>query len=76
MIVNKELGGVEAKVLEGPEDKEARRLRELLREIEDKAFESKPKTFEVFRKFDVDGDGFVSYKDFENYVKSKKVVIS
>lgn len=43
----------------------AKRLRDLLSEIEDKSFAGKPKLFEVFRKFDVDGDGYVSYKDFE-----------
>jgi len=41
-----------------------KRMRDLLVEIEDKSFESKPKKFEVFRAMDKDGDGFISYKDF------------
>jgi len=32
--------------------------------------------FEAFRRFDVDGDGYVSYKDFENHLMSKKVCAS
>jgi len=37
-----------------------------LTEIEDSAFCSgKPRAFQIFKQFDVDGDGFVSYKDFE-----------
>lgn len=48
-------------------------MRELLSEIEDKSFAGKPKLFEVFRRFDQDGDGFVSYKDFETTLLKNKV---
>ena len=41
------------------DEPQARRLRGLLEKIEDVAFTGgKPKAFEVFRAFDVDGDGF------------------
>ena len=51
----------------------ARRLRGILTQIEDAAFCSgKPRAFNIFRDFDMDGDGFVSYKDFEaNLAKNK-----
>ena len=42
----------------------ARRLRGILVQIEDVLTGGKVKNFENFRKFDMDGDGFVSYKDF------------
>lgn len=45
-------------------DVSAKRLRELLVEIEDKSFESKPIKFKSFREMDLDGDGYISYKDF------------
>ena len=45
--------------------------------MEDVAFcGGKPKTFEIFRNFDVDGDGYVSYKDFENHLVKNKVFAS
>ena len=51
----------------------ARRLRGILNQIENVHFCSgKPRAFEIFRAFDMDGDGFVSYKDFEaNLLKNK-----
>lgn len=51
----------------------ARRLRGILGQIENHHFCSgKPRAFEIFRAFDTDGDGFVSYKDFEaNLLKNK-----
>lgn len=55
----------------------ARRLRGLLTKIEDAAFCSgKPRTFEIFRAFDTDGDGFVSYKDFEAHLVKNKILAS
>ena len=52
----------------------ARRLRGLLTRIEDAAFCSgKPRTFQIFRDFDTDGDGFVSYKDFEAHLVKNKI---
>ena len=55
----------------------ARRLRNLLTEIEDSAFcGGKPRAFQIFKQFDVDGDGFVSYKDFEAHLKKNKIMAS
>ena len=52
----------------------ARRLRGLLTKIEDVAFCSgKPRTFQIFKAFDTDGDGYVSYKDFEAHLAKNKI---
>jgi len=32
--------------------------------------------YHVFRKFDKDGDGFVSYKDFETHLLDNKINVS
>lgn len=53
-----------------------RRMRDLLVEIEDKSFESKPKKFEAFKAMDKDGDGFISYKDFQQHLAKHKVQAS
>lgn len=42
-------------------------------QIENKVFDSKPKFFAVFRQMDIDGDGFISYKDFENHLARNKI---
>lgn len=55
---------------------QARRLRNLLREIEDKTFEGKFRMYDVFKKIDSDKDGFISYKDFENHLNKTKVSAS
>ena len=34
--------------------------------MEDKVFDGKVKLYHVFKKFDKDGDGYMSYEDFEN----------
>ena len=54
----------------------ARRLRTVLREVEDKIFDGKHKMYQVFRKFDKDGDGFVSYKDFESHLLDNKINVT
>ena len=55
----------------------ARRLRSILTQIEEVAFSSgKPRAFEIFRNFDSDGDGFVSYKDFEANLNKNKIFAS
>ena len=52
----------------------ARRLRGILGKIEDIAYcQGKPRTFQIFRSFDTDGDGFVSYKDFEAHLVKNKI---
>ena len=61
----------------GAEDEtDARRLRTVMCEVEDKIFDGKHKMYQVFRKFDKDGDGFVSYKDFESHLLSNKINIT
>ena len=46
-------------------------------QIENVAFSSgKPRAFHIFREFDSDGDGFVSYKDFEAHLTKNKVFAS
>jgi hypothetical protein len=54
-------------VLQG-NDAQARRLRNLLVEIENSSYVGNASTFSIFRAFDVDGDGFVSHKDFEKHL--------
>lgn len=36
----------------------------------------KPRTYQIFKQFDVDGDGFVSYKDFDDHLKKNKILAS
>ena len=71
-FVNQELAGIDAGDI--GDETTARRLRGLLTKIEDAAFCSgKPRTFQIFREFDTDGDGFVSYKDFEAHLVKNKI---
>ena len=44
--------------------------------MEDKVFTGKVKLFQVFRKFDKDNDGYISYEDFDNCLKSIKMDVS
>jgi Ca2+-binding EF-hand superfamily protein len=48
-------------------------IKSLINQMEDKVFNGKVKLFQVFRQFDKDGDGYVSYEDFENCLKSIKI---
>ena len=45
----------------------------MLVQIEDKAFESKPRFFKAFKSMDTDNDGYVSYKDFEKHLLKNKI---
>jgi len=47
-----------------------------MRQIEDKLFDGKHKMYHVFKKFDKDGDGYVSYKDFENHLLANKINVT
>lgn len=49
------------------------RLRSLLNELENKTFQSKPRMYKAFTTMDVDGDGFVNYKDFEAHLIKNKI---
>ena len=63
-FVNEELGFVQPLDVNSDNSK-ARRVREILDQIETQSYVEKPNTYKIFKKFDVDGDGFISYKDFE-----------
>jgi len=54
-------------------DMHNKKVKQLMNQMEDKIFNGKVVLFHVFRKFDKDGDGYVSYEDFENCLKSIKV---
>lgn len=49
------------------------RIKKLMNEIEDKVFNGKVKIYQVFKQFDKDNDGYVSYDDFEKCLTSIKV---
>jgi Ca2+-binding EF-hand superfamily protein len=49
------------------------RVRTLLNQMEDKVFNGKVKLFQVFRQFDKDKDGYISYEDFHKCLQSIKV---
>jgi hypothetical protein len=51
-----------------------KRLRSLLVQLEDKVFDSKPRFYHVFKQMDLDNDGFISYKDFEQHLEKQKVI--
>ena len=42
------------------------RVKQVLREVEDKVFGAPTRIYQVFKDFDRDGDGYVSYADFED----------
>lgn len=72
--VNEELGGETGDI---SDEQTARRLRGILGQIENVSFCSgKPRAFEIFRAYDTDGDGFVSYKDFEAHLLKNKIFAS
>ena len=51
-------------------------VKKLLNTMEDKVFNGKVKLFQVFRQFDKDNDGYISYEDFDNCLKSIKMDVS
>jgi len=52
------------------------KIRKLLNEMEDKVFNGKTKLYHVFKKFDKDNDGYVSYEDFSKCLSQIKVFAS
>ena len=52
---------------------QAKRLRDILVQVENKLFDSKPKFYSVFKQIDVDNDGYISYKDFETHLAKNKI---
>lgn len=67
--------GLARKYLKSAEDKEvpAERMRELVQEIEDKTFENKQYHYKVFKDYDCDCDGYVSYSDVKQHLSKMKV---
>lgn len=58
------------------DNQQAKRLRDILVQVEDKLFDSKPKFYSVFKQIDVDNDGYISYKDFEAHLVKNKIQAS
>ena len=52
------------------------RVRALMNQMEDKVFAGKTKLYSVFKKFDKDHDGYVSYDDFESALQTMNVPAS
>ena len=52
------------------------RVKEVLKNLEEKVFQGPVKIFQVFKQFDKDGDGFVSYADFEDQLNALQVSAS
>ena len=50
-----------------------RRVREVMEKIEEKIFNGPVKMFQVFRQWDRDGDGYVSYADFEDTLQQLQI---
>jgi len=67
--INEDLENIEV----SQEDIHTNKIKDMMRSLEDHAFEGKNKQFQVFRSFDKDGDGYISYKDFEERVKEAKI---
>ena len=42
-------------------------------QLEDTTFDSKPRLYKSFTAIDTDGDGFISYKDFEKHLADNKI---
>jgi Ca2+-binding EF-hand superfamily protein len=53
-----------------------KRMRGLLEQIENKVFDSKPRFYHVFKQMDMDNDGYISYKDFEQHLEKNKIFAS
>ena len=75
-FINQHLDQTAASAFLKDDETDARRIRTVLREVEDRIFDGKHKSYQVFRKFDKDGDGFVSYKDFEDHLLSNKINVT
>lgn len=52
------------------------RVKDVLKNLEEKVFQGPVKIYQVFRQFDKDGDGFVSYADFEDQLSALQVSAS
>ena len=50
-----------------------KRVKSLAQQIENRVFDGPTRQFQVFKKFDKDNDGFVSYADFEEALHDMKI---
>lgn len=75
VLANEGLGSTVSGLSEMDND-QAKRIRSLLVQLENKVFDSKPRFFKVFREMDTDGDGYISYKDFANHLQKNKISAS
>lgn len=71
-FVNEELGFV-APISIKDDNVSAKRIRDLLIEIENANYSSKNNTYNIFKTYDFDGDGYISHKDFERKLKQQKI---
>lgn len=55
------------------DNSQAKRMREIMSNLEDTTFDSKPRLYKSFTAIDQDGDGFISYKDFEQHLSKNKI---
>lgn len=51
-------------------------IKKLVNTMADKVFDGKVKLFQVFRKFDKDYDGYISYEDFGKCLESIRMDVS
>lgn len=58
---------------EATEEVPVRRLRDIMVDLEDKSFESKPQYYKSFTTMDKDGDGFISYNDLSAHMTRLKI---
>lgn len=75
VLANEDLGTT-VKAIENVDNETNKRLRDLLVQIENKVFDSKPRFYNVFKQMDTDNDGFISYKDFEQHLEKNKIFAS
>lgn len=47
-----------------------------MEQLENKVFDSKPRFWKVFKQMDMDGDGYISYKDFQRYLEKTKIDVT
>lgn len=51
-------------------------MKSILTQLEDKVFAGPVKIYQVFKQFDKDGDGYVSYADFEDHLSALQIPAS
>lgn len=70
-VLNAELGARETTL--AMDNSQAKRMREIMASLEETTFDSKPRLYKSFTAIDQDGDGFISYKDFEAHLAKNKI---